>query len=121
AAVDRQLLRGAPAGGDQVLGGGDRVVEDVLLASQPAGVVPVGAVLAATAQGRHHPHPAGLGEGGDAGGEVRRHADVETAVAVERARMRAVAGGDVGPVHHEGRQPRPVGAGDPDLVGDDVG
>ena len=104
--------------GDQVLGGGDGVVEDVLLVRQPAGVVPVRAVLAAAAQVGHHPDPAGLGEGDDGRREVRRQRDVEAAVAVEHARVRPVGRRHVGPVHHEGRQPGAVGRGDPDLVGD---
>ena len=50
-ALDRQLVTPGVALLDEVLGGGDEVVEDVLLLQLGAGLVPFLTVLAAAAQG----------------------------------------------------------------------
>ena len=59
AAVQRELPVRRDALGDQVVGDRGEVVEDVLLALEPARVVPGGAVLAAAAQVRDRQHAAG--------------------------------------------------------------
>ena len=90
AALDRDPSGARVALGDQPFGGGDEVVEDVLLVLLGAGEVPVAAVLPAAAQVRDRQHAAHL-EPGEAGrGEAGGQGDVETAVAVEQRRVVAV-------------------------------
>ena len=69
---------------DEVLGGRDEVVEDVLLLLEHAGAVPGLAVLAAAAQVGEREDAAALEQREVAGIEGRRPADVEAAVAVEQ-------------------------------------
>src|SRR6185295_16990948 len=89
-ALDRQPLRPRVALPDEPLGGGDEVVEDVLLALQHAGAVPVLAVLAAAAQVRQGIDAARFEPGEKEGAEERRHGDPEAAVAVEQGGVAAV-------------------------------
>jgi hypothetical protein len=79
---------------NQVLGAGDEVVKDVLLASQPAGLVPFFTVLAASAEVGHHvnstlvePRP---GKGTE---KVRLHVHAVPAVALEQRGVAAIKPG----------------------------
>ena len=76
---------------DQALGGGDEVVEDVLLALQASGVVPRLAVLAAAAQVAPPRYtPPASSQGTMLERKLGVWHDVEAAVAVEERRVRAV-------------------------------
>ena len=75
---------------DQVFGGGDEVVEDVLLFLQHAGAVPVFAKLAAAAQVGDGIDAAVLHPEIHAAVEAGAHGDVEAAVAREQRGIMAV-------------------------------
>ena len=91
AAVDGQLVRRRVFSGDQVLGGGDEVVEDVLLVLEHAGLVPLLAVLRAAAQVGDAVDAALLDEHQRRGVEAGREVDLKTAVSVKQAGILAVA------------------------------
>ena len=76
---------------DQELGGGDEVVEDVLLVLEHARPVPALAVLPAAPQVGLRVDPAAFEEHEVRRIEARRQADVEPAVAVEQGRVVPVA------------------------------
>ncbi len=84
AALDGEVILVGILFGDQVLGGGDHVIEDILFFVEHAGAVPVFAELGAAAQvgdGEDaavlHPEISGAAEGG-------READVEASVGGEQ-------------------------------------
>ncbi len=107
AAVQRELLAGGDAVGDQLLGHGHVVVEDVLLLAEPAAVVPGAAELATAAQVRHGEHASG-GEPAEPLGPVPHHlGHVEAAVPPQHRRPRLLER-HVGPAHQEVRHRRPV-------------
>ena len=92
---------------DQPFGGGDEIVEHVLLAAEHAGAVPVLAVFAAAAQDGQRVDAAGLEERDRRRRPARRHAVFEAAVAGEQRGLRAVALDPLA-VDEEQRQPRAV-------------
>src|SRR5207247_2006357 len=90
AAVDRQAVRARVLLLDEPGRGRDEIVEDVLLAIEHAGAMPVLAVLPAAPQVRHGIDPAALEPQHDGAREGRRQADVDAAVAVKNRRVPAV-------------------------------
>ena len=98
-AVDGELPGRGPALGDEPLGGSVEVVEDVLLAAEHAGAMPVLTLLAAAAEVRHRPDPAGLDPGQDHRGVAGGEWDAEAAVPVEDRGSRPV--GCLGGGEHE--------------------
>ena len=114
-ALDRESARARPLLGDEVLGGCDEVVEDILLAQLLAGLVPLAAVLAAAAEIRNRERAAELEPRREDRREPRRHRSVEAAVAVEERRLRAVARRALA-VRDEHRNARAVLRGVEDLL-----
>ena len=116
---DREPRRARVLAGDQPLGGGDEVVEDVLLLVEHPRLVPRLAELPATAQVRHREHAAVLDPERRARREERPDADVEPAVAGEEGGVAAVEA-DAVPVRDEHRDLRAVLGRVPDLLDLDV-
>ena len=114
-APDREPRRPGVAPPDQLLRGGDEVVEHLLLVPQHPGTVPVLAVFAAAAQHCLGVHPAPLQPGIDAALEGGRDRHVEAAVPVEQRRRLAVAGRPL-PAHHEDGDAGAVVADGEDLL-----
>ena len=75
---------------DEVLCGRDEVVEDALLLLEHAGVVPCFAVLAAAAHVGRRPHAAALEPCGHVAAVGWQRGDIESAVAIQHRRIRAV-------------------------------
>ena len=115
AAADGEFGRGRVAIGDQPFGGGDEVVEDVLLVVLLARLVPRLAVLAAAAQVGDGQDAARLQPDDLAGAERGRQGDVEAAVAVQVGRVLAVQRQALA-VGQEQRDARAVFAGVEDLT-----
>jgi hypothetical protein len=115
AAPDGQPLRFRPPLVDEILGGGDEVVEGVLLAAEHPGPVPVLAVLPSPAEVGDGVAPAGLQPGIEVPGERREHVHGEAAVAVEEERCRPVSGG-VTAMHQKHRDPGAVLRREEDLL-----
>ena len=90
APLDRQLLGRGVALADQVLGGGDEVVEDVLLLELGTGSVPALAVLAAATKVGDGENAAHLQPDESIRPEAGSHRDVEAAVAVEHGGVTAI-------------------------------
>ena len=104
-----------PARGGEPPGAVAEVVEDPLLVGEHPRPVPRAPVLSPAPQDRHRDDAAALDEGGPADAELRRHADVEAAVAVEEDGNVAVRL-DVAPARQEQRHPRAVVGGHEHLL-----
>src|SRR5476649_1955691 len=104
--MDREPRRLRVALLDQVLRGGDEVVEDSLLLLAHAGMVPSLAVLRAAAQVGYRVDAARIEPGGGGGGEGRRDGDVEPAVGIEQGVVVAVELGALA----QGDEDRDLGA-----------
>ena len=100
AAVDGESIAAGETLGDEPVGGGVEVVEDVLLVGPIAGVVPRLAVLDAAAQAGDGEQAARRAPRRDLRRQRRRLGDGEAAVAVED-RRRGRRRRDVGPVDEE--------------------
>src|SRR3712207_3615500 len=104
---------------DQVFGGGDEVVEYILLLHLRAGDVPFFAILASAAQVYLYIDAAVLEEWDARGGEIRVEADAESAVSVQEYGVLSVLL-QVFLVGKEHRYLRSVFAGEEDLLGDEI-
>ena len=116
---DRQPSRIRDAVFDEPLGGGEEVVEDLLLVPEHPGAVPLLPVLSAAAKRRYGIDAAGLRPDRGLGPEGRGEAHIETAVAVEQRRRFAVRL-DIAPPQERHRRPRAVGRGVEHLLDDEV-
>ena len=90
-ALSRQFRRIGIAAFDEVLGCGDEIIEHMLLVRQVAGLVPLLAVFAATAQVRDRIHAARIEPDAARGIECGREADAVTAIAIQQRRIPAIA------------------------------
>lgn len=114
AAHDGKMGRVGVAVGDEPLGGGYEIIEDILLAHLGPRLMPLLPVLAAAAETRHGIDAAALEERDAGVGEIGAHGDGEAAVAVEQERVAPIELEALA-VGQEKRHAGAVLAGDEDL------
>src|SRR5579859_3914922 len=83
-AFDSEFGRAGIMALDQMLGRGDEIIEDVLLASQVACFVPMLAELATTAQIGHYIHSARIEPNAPSRIEARSHVDAVAAITIQQ-------------------------------------
>src|SRR5581483_6738983 len=93
---DRQAGRIGVLGLDQIFRAGDEVIENILLAREIAGLVPLLAVLSASAQIGDHVNPTVIKpDPSQRSQEVRAHADVVSAITFQQYGISAVEPGSL--------------------------